>query len=81
MNAALRAVVRTAIANKVEVVGILEGFNGLVTGNFIDLDARVVSNILQRGGTILRSARSAEFRTTEGRKQAFDNLKKTKLRG
>ncbi len=81
MNAALRAVVRTAIGNKVEVVGILEGFNGLVTGNFIDLDARAVSNILQRGGTILRSARSPEFRTTEGRKQAFDNLKKHEIEG
>jgi len=81
MNAAIRATVRTAIYEGVEVVGIQEGFNGLINANFTPLNARAVSNILQRGGTILQSARSKEFRTVEGRQCAYDQLKKSGIEG
>jgi 6-phosphofructokinase 1 len=75
MNAALRAVVRTAVYNQIEVVGIMEGFRGLIEGNFVELHARSVSNILQRGGTILRSARCRPFKTKEGREMAYQQVK------
>lgn len=81
MNAAIRAVVRAGIVNGVEVVGILEGFNGLVESKFKVLGARDVSNILQRGGTILRSARSKVFRTSKGRQIAFENVKNEGIEG
>jgi 6-phosphofructokinase 1 len=70
MNAAIRAVVRAAAVNGIEVTGILGGFDGLVQDHTRLLGPRDVSNIIQRGGTILRSARSEEFRTKEGRQQA-----------
>ncbi len=70
MNAAIRAVVRAAAVNGIEVTGILGGFDGLVQDYTRPLGPRDVSNIIQRGGTILRSARSEEFRTKEGRQQA-----------
>lgn len=73
MNAAIRAVVRTAIFHDLEVVGIREGYNGLIEANFTRMGARSVSNIINLGGTILKSARSTEFRTPEGRQKAFDN--------
>lgn len=73
MNAAIRAVVRTAIYNNVEVVGIREGYNGLIEGHFTKMGPRSVSNIINLGGTILKSARSMEFKTEEGRKRAYDN--------
>jgi 6-phosphofructokinase 1 len=76
MNAAIRAVVRTAIFYKKEVFGITQGYEGMIGGEIVKLGARSVGNIIQRGGTILKSARSQEFRTKEGRKKAFDNLKK-----
>lgn len=76
MNAALRAVVRAAIFYKKEVYGILRGYEGMIEGDIVKLGARSVGNIIQRGGTILKSARSDGFRTTEGRKKAFDNLKR-----
>ena len=79
MNAALRAVVRTSIYNNIVPVGIYEGFQGLIDGDFEELDARSVSNILQRGGTILRSARCQEFMTKEGRQKAFHNVEKHKI--
>ncbi|MCB0480032.1 MAG: 6-phosphofructokinase [Flavobacteriales bacterium] len=75
MNACIRAAVRNALFNQLEVVGILEGFNGMIHNKFKKLQARDVSNILQRGGTILRSARSKEFMTKEGRLKAFENIK------
>ena len=75
MNAAIRAVVRTACFNNIAVVGIEEGFQGMVDGLFQTMDSRSVSNIIQRGGTILKSARCEEFRTTEGRQKAYANLK------
>lgn len=76
MNAALRAVVRAAIYYNKEVYGIMRGYEGMIDGELVKLGARSVGNILQRGGTILKSARSDEFRTPEGRKKALDNLKK-----
>jgi 6-phosphofructokinase 1 len=76
MNAAIRAVVRSSIYYKREVFGIMQGYDGMIAGDIVKLGARSVGNIIQRGGTILKSARSAEFRTKEGRKKAFDHLKK-----
>lgn len=74
MNACIRAVVRTASYYGIQVVGFKHGYSGLVHNNYIDMDNRTVSNIIQRGGTILRTARSKEFETKEGRQQAVDNL-------
>lgn len=76
MNAAIRAVVRTANYYNLECVGIREGYNGLIEGNMTKMGPRSVSNIINHGGTVLRSARSAEFRTKEGRKKAYDNCVK-----
>lgn len=76
MNACIRAVVRTANQRGLEVTGILQGYKGMIEGgeNFIPLDSRSVGNIIQRGGTLLKSSRSKEFTTLEGRKKAHDNL-------
>ena len=76
MNAAIRAVVRSAIFYKKEVFGIMKGYEGMIEGDIVKLGARSVSNIIQRGGTILKTARCDEFRTEEGRQKAYDNLKK-----
>jgi 6-phosphofructokinase 1 len=76
MNAAIRAVTRAAIYNGLEVYGIRRGYEGMIDGDIIKLESRDVSGIIQRGGTILKTARSARFRTPEGIKQAYDNLKK-----
>ncbi|MCD0487275.1 6-phosphofructokinase [Pedobacter sp. MC2016-14] len=76
MNAAIRAVVRAGIYYDLNVTGILRGYEGLIHGDFIDMDRKSVANIIQRGGTILKTARSDEFRTAEGRKKAFEQLKK-----
>ncbi len=81
MNAAIRAVVRAGIYYKKEVVGIYRGYEGMIEGDFVPLEVRSVSNILQRGGTMLKSARSKEFRTAEGRAKAFEQLKKMKIDG
>jgi 6-phosphofructokinase 1 len=75
MNAAVRAVVRACIYYKKSASGIYRGYDGMISGEIKDLSSRSVSNIIQRGGTILKTARSAEFRTPEGRKKAYDNLK------
>lgn len=72
MNAAIRAVVRTANYHQLECYGIRGGYTGLIEGNIIKMGARSVNNIINLGGTILRSARSAEFRTSEGRKKAYE---------
>lgn len=74
MNACIRAVVRTAIYHKMDVVGIKHGYDGMIKNEFVSLDTRSVGNIIQRGGTILKTARSADFLTAEGRKKALDNL-------
>ena len=70
MNAAIRAVVRTAIHNGVKVVGIKRGFDGLINGEFMEMDATSVSNIMYRGGTALLTARCPEMLTEEGQKKA-----------
>lgn len=75
MNAAIRAVVRACTYYRVECVGVYRGYQGLIEGDFETLSARHVSNIINRGGTILKSARSMDFMKEEGRKQAYDNLK------
>ncbi|QQX75885.1 MULTISPECIES: 6-phosphofructokinase [Aequorivita] len=74
MNAAIRAVVRACAYYNLECVGIYRGLQGLIEGDFKELNARTVKNIINRGGTFLKSARSKEFRTEEGRKKAFNNL-------
>lgn len=79
MNAAVRAVVRTAIYNDLKVFGIKNGYDGIIENSMDEFDLSNVSNILQKGGTILGSARSKAFRTVEGRQQAFDNLKSRKV--
>ena len=76
MNAAIRAVVRACAYYKIECFGIMRGYEGMIEGDIAPLDARAVGNILQRGGTVLKSARSKEFRTPEGRKKAYDHLQK-----
>lgn len=76
MNAAIRAVVRASIYYKKEVYGIIQGYEGMISGDIVKLGARSVGNIIQRGGTILKTARSQEFRTKEGREKAYLNLKK-----
>lgn len=81
MNAVIRAAARTAIANDVEMIGYRKGYAGLMKNDFIKLDSRAVSGVLQRGGTFLQSARSPEFRTEEGRKKALENLMKEKVDG
>jgi 6-phosphofructokinase 1 len=81
MNACIRAVVRTAIYHKIEVMGIMHGYDGMINDEFVPLNAKSVANIIQRGGTILKTSRSKEFRTEEGRKQAIDNLQKYGIDG
>ncbi len=75
MNAAIRAVVRTAHFHGFKVTGVMDGYDGLVKGDFTDLGPRDVGNIVQRGGTMLRSARSEAFRRTEGRVTAWKHLR------
>ncbi len=81
MNAAIRAVVRTALYKKLDVVGIMRGYEGMIDGDFMEMDSRSVSGIIQQGGTILQSARSKRFRTKRGRKTAFKNLIKAGIGG
>ncbi|HEX9078526.1 MAG TPA: 6-phosphofructokinase [Desulfuromonadaceae bacterium] len=81
MNAVIRAAARTAIANDVEMIGYRKGYAGLLKNDYVTLDTRSVSGVLQRGGTFLQSARSQEFRTEEGRQKALDNLLREKVEG
>jgi len=74
MNAAIRAVVRTGIYYGLEVYGIMRGYQGLIEDDIYRMEGRSVANIIQRGGTILKTARCKEFRTPEGRRKAFDVL-------
>ena len=76
MNAAIRAVVRACAYNQLECVGVFRGLQGLIEGDFKEMGPRSVKNIINRGGTILKSARSKEFRTPEGRAKAYDQLQK-----
>lgn len=81
MNACIRSVVRSALYLDIEVFGIKYGYNGMIRGEIEALKSFNVSNIVQRGGTILKSARSKDFMTKEGRKQAYDQLKKRGIDG
>ena len=76
MNAAIRAVTRAAIYNGLQVKGIYRGYKGLVTGEIKEFKSQNVSNIIQLGGTILKTARCKEFTTPEGRQLAYDNMKR-----
>ncbi|MFC2729562.1 MAG: 6-phosphofructokinase, partial [Centipeda sp. (in: firmicutes)] len=81
MNAAARAVVRTAIYEGVEVYGVHNGYSGMVHDDIEQLTTRSVSDLIQRGGTFLGTARSKTFMTPEGRKAAFENLRKHGIDG
>jgi 6-phosphofructokinase 1 len=81
MNAAIRAVVRTAISKGLQVSGILHGYEGMINNEFVKMNLDSVSNIIQTGGTILKTSRSERFKTAEGRKLAFENLQKNKIDG
>jgi 6-phosphofructokinase 1 len=76
MNAAIRAVVRTGLYYDLDITGIYRGFDGIISGDFQLMERKSVANIIQRGGTILKTARSEEFRTVEGRKKAYEHLVK-----
>ncbi len=81
MNACIRAVVRTAIYHNLEVVGIMHGYEGMIRNEFIPLGSKSVANIIQRGGTVLKTARSKKFLTIEGRQKAVENLTKHEIEG
>jgi 6-phosphofructokinase 1 len=81
MNACIRAVVRTGISMGLNVYGVRYGYEGMIDGDIIPMDGKSVSNIIQLGGTILCTARSERFRTVEGRKQAYEQLKKHNIDG
>lgn len=81
MNAAVRAVVRTACENGMKVYGVIRGYNGLINGDFIEMDLRSVSDIINRGGTILYSARSVEFATEEGMRKAVRTCQERGIEG
>ena len=75
MNAAIRAVTRTAIYNGIKVKGIMRGYKGLITGEIVDFTSSSVSNIIHKGGTILKTARCPEFKSAEGRRAAYENMR------
>ena len=79
MNAAVRAVVRTCAFYKIDCLGILKGYQGLIDDNTKQMNPRSVNNIINKGGTVLKSARCLEFRTKEGRQKAFESIKKNKI--
>ncbi|MEW5675316.1 6-phosphofructokinase [Flavobacterium enshiense] len=79
MNAAIRAVVRTCAYHNIACMGIYRGFEGMIEGDIVEMGPRTVKNIVNKGGTILKSARSMEFKTPEGRKKAYENLKKSEV--
>ncbi|MEO7265793.1 MAG: 6-phosphofructokinase [Ferruginibacter sp.] len=81
MNACIRAVVRTGIYNGMEVFGIMRGYSGMVEDDIIKMESRSVANIIQRGGTILKTDRCEDFFTKEGRKKAYANLVKRGING
>lgn len=79
MNAAIRAITRSAICKGFRVKGIYRGYDGLINGEIKEFHSESVSNIISRGGTILKSARSKEFTTPEGRKKAYEVMKKEEI--
>ncbi|ATA90218.1 6-phosphofructokinase [Capnocytophaga stomatis] len=76
MNAAIRAVVRTCAYHNIAVLGVYRGYQGMIEADFVELNARSVRDTINKGGTFLKSARSKDFRTKEGRQKAYENLKK-----
>ena len=81
MNAAVRSIVRSAEAMGIKVKGVMRGYNGLIENHFVDLDIRSVSDIIQRGGTVLYTARSPKFKTEEGIQEAIKNCKANGIEG
>ena len=81
MNAAIRSVVRSCVFHDVVPFGVLKGFDGLINGDMLEMNARSVKGIINKGGTILKTARSKDFRTRKGRDKAFNNLKKNEIDG
>lgn len=81
MNAAIRAVVRTGLYHGLEVYGIMRGYSGMLEDDIVRMETRSVANIIQRGGTILKTARCKEFFTVEGRRRGFENLQKRGVDG
>jgi 6-phosphofructokinase 1 len=81
MNACVRAVVRTALYHGLEVYGIMRGYSGMVEDEIVKMEGRSVANIIQRGGTVLKTSRCKEFFEYEGRKKAYENLKKHGIDG
>ncbi len=81
MNAAIRAVVRAAVYYNIEIVGITRGFAGLIKGELIEMEASTVGDIVHKGGTMLKTARSEEFKTEEGRKKAYEILRENGVEG
>ncbi|MEZ5172586.1 MAG: 6-phosphofructokinase [Bacteroidia bacterium] len=81
MNACIRAVVRTAAFHQVKVTGVMAGYQGLINGDFKELDATAVGNIIQKGGTILKTARSKEFMSAEGRAKAAEQMTLAGIQG
>jgi 6-phosphofructokinase 1 len=81
MNACIRAVVRTAMYKNISVTGVVAGYEGLINGDFRKMDSTSVGNIIQKGGTILKTARSARFRTKEGRAEAYKNMQERGIEG
>jgi 6-phosphofructokinase 1 len=81
MNAAIRSVVRNGLAKGLEVYGIEQGYKGMIENRIRKLESKDVANMVYRGGTFLRSARSAEFRTEEGQQLAVTNLKNNGIEG
>ena len=81
MNAAIRAVVRSCIYHNVQVIGIERGYTGMIQGLMNEMNSHSVSNIIQRGGTILKTARSKEFTSSTGRKKAYEYLQAYKIDG
>jgi len=81
MNACIRAIVRTAIHNKIAVTGFIRGYEGLIDNDFVEMSAESVSGIIQRGGTVLKTARSGRFLTKEGISEAVKTIQKQKIDG
>ncbi|MBZ4672872.1 MAG: 6-phosphofructokinase [Deferribacteraceae bacterium] len=81
MNAAIRSIVRTCLSMNIEPFGVEQGYKGLIEGKLFPMESKNVANIIQRGGTILRSARSEQFKTKQGRDIAVEVLKKNKIEG
>lgn len=81
MNACIRAVVRTALFHKMEVAGVMHGYEGMINGEILNLKAKSVANIIQRGGTMLKTARSKRFTTPEGMGKALANLREHEIEG